>query len=68
MANRKENLCDPHNYSILVPYKDFENLVGIAREYQEILKVVKHQDEQLVAMRQMFSECLEKIAEIDRYL
>lgn len=68
MAKGKEKLCDPQDYSILIPYKDFENLVGIARKYDDILKIVEHQDAQLVAMRQMFSECLEKIAEIDRYL
>lgn len=66
--SKKKEFCDPENYSILIPYRDFENLVQIARKYDEVLQVVKHQDAQLVAMRQMFSECLEKIAEINRYL
>lgn len=52
------------NYSVLIPYKDLEAMVKMANELQEIRDQYARLQEQYAAIRGMFSECLEKIAEI----
>lgn len=52
------------SYSVLIPYKDLEAMVKMAQELQEIRDQYSRLQEQYVAIRGMFSECLEKIAEI----
>lgn len=56
------------NFSVLIPYKDLEALLKIARNYDTLEKKVQRIEKQLDALRGMYGEALERIAEINRYL
>ena len=56
------------NFSVLIPYKDLEALLKIARNYDTLDKKVQRIEKQLESLRGMYHEALERIAEIDRYL
>ena len=59
-----EKFCCAENYSVLSPYADLVKLVDVAKKVESIeLQYARLQD-QYAAIRGMFSECLEKIAEI----
>ena len=59
-----EKFCCAENYSVLIPYADLVKLVDVAKKVESIeLQYARLQD-QYAAIRGMFSECLEKIAEI----
>lgn len=64
----KEKFCSPEKYSILIPYKDFVKLVDAANRIEEMEKLYKRMDERMAAMQNIYSEILEKVAEINRYL
>ena len=56
--------CCAENYSVLIPYADLVKLVDVAKKVESIeLQYARLQD-QYAAIRGMFSECLQKIAEI----
>lgn len=52
------------NYSVLIPYKDLVKMVEIANKVEKIELQYSRLQEQYAAIRGMFSECLDKIAEI----
>ena len=53
---------------MLIPYRDLERLLETANKMQYFQDRLSRTDEQLMALRIMYSEALEKIAEINRYL
>lgn len=59
-----EKFCCVENYSVLIPYKDLEKMVEIAKKVEQIELQYDRLQEQYAAIRGMFSECLEKINEI----
>ena len=67
-AVKKEKLCSPEKYSILIPYKDFEKLIQMATRIEEIEAHCKRMEERNSAMHSMYVELLEKVAEINRLL
>lgn len=56
------------DYSVLIPYKDLEKMILMSRELTEIKAQYARLEDQYTAIRGMFSECLEKIAEIREYV
>lgn len=52
------------NYSVLIPYGDLVKMVEIAKKVELIEDQYSRLQEQYSAIRGMFSECLDKIAEI----
>ena len=54
--------------SVIVPYRDFENLMNLARSFEEMEKRYKRIDERCARMQLQYVELLEKFAEINRYL
>lgn len=54
--------------SVIIPYRDFENLLNSAKRIEEMERHCKRIEERCAAMHLMYVELLEKIAEIDRYL
>lgn len=64
----KEKFCSPENISVIIPYKDFEKLVGMATNYEELLAKFSQMEKQVDALRGMYREALDKIAEINVYL
>ena len=49
---------------VIIPYSEYEKVVNMACEVEEIKKQYSRFEEQYAAIRGMFFECLEKIAEI----
>lgn len=64
----KEKFCSPDRYSILIPYKDFVKLVEAAERMTQTEKQMKRLEEQLGALRGLYSELLEKVTELNRYI
>lgn len=64
----KKEFCSPENYSIVIPYKDFEKMVESARKIEQIEATCKRMEERNAAMQNMYSELLQKVAELNRYL
>lgn len=68
MRDSSNGFCSADNFSVLIPYKDLEALLKIARNYDTLEKKVQRIEKQLDALRVMYGEALERIAEINRYL
>ena len=68
MHDSSKGFCSAENFSVLIPYKDLEALLKIARNYDTLEKKVQRIEKQLDALRVMYGEALERIAEINRYL
>lgn len=64
----KKEFCSVDNYSVLIPYKDLEKLVTMAQNYEEVLKVLKHLEEQFAALRYQYVETLDKLRELEDML
>ena len=59
-----EKFCCADKYSVLIPYSDLVKLVDVANKVESIELQYNRLQEQYAAIRGMFSECLQKIAEI----
>lgn len=59
---------NPDDLSVIIPYRDLECLLNIAKDLEEMKKLYRQQELRYAAMQDMFRECMEKISEINRYL
>lgn len=64
----RKNFARPDRYSILIPYKDFEKIVKMAEEIEDMQYRYRRMEEMYLAMQEMYREALDKIADINRYL
>lgn len=53
---------------VVIPYSEYEKVVNMAQKMEEMEKIIKRMDDQYAAIRGMFSECLEKIGEIQDWV
>lgn len=53
---------------VIIPYSEYEKVVNMAHEMEEIKAQYARLQEQYAAIRGMFSECLDKIGEIRDYV
>jgi len=53
---------------VIIPYSEYEKVVNMAQEVIEIKAQYARLQEQYTAIRGMFSECLQAIAEIREYV
>ena len=53
---------------VIIPYSDYEKVVNMAHEVEEIRTQYARLQEQYCAIRGMFQECLDKIGEIREYV
>ena len=65
---KKDSFVSPEKFHVLIPYSDLEKMVNMAQEMEEMKRQFKRIEEQYAAVRGMFSECLDKIAEIRDYV
>lgn len=56
------------NYSVIIPYKDLEQMVKMSQELVEIRAQYVRLQDQYTAIRGMFSECLEVVREIREFV
>lgn len=68
MRDSSSGFCSADNFSVLIPYKDLEALLKIAKNYDTLDKKVQRLEKQVDALRSMYLEALERIAEINRFL
>ena len=61
---KKEKLCQPETYGVLIPYKDLERLVNFAQTYEKDRKELETLKARMVAMQKIYSEVLERLDEI----
>lgn len=59
-----DKFCCADKYSVFIPYSDLVKLVDVANKVESIELQYNRLQEQYAAIRGMFSECLQKIAEI----
>lgn len=65
---KKESICNIEHYSVLIPYKDLEKMLQCTNRIEEIERFAKRIDERCASMQYLYSEILEKVAEMERYL
>lgn len=53
---------------VIMPYSDYEKVVHMAQELEEMKRQFSRIQDQYSAIRGMFSECLEKIQEIQKFV
>lgn len=68
--NMKKNdvSFDPEKYSVLIPYSDLEKFISLAHEMHEMKFMYRRLEEKYSAMMSLYSEILEKVAEMEKYL
>lgn len=59
-----KEFCCVENYSVLIPYRDLVKIAEMAQKVELIEAQYIRLQDQYTAIRGMFSECLDKIAEI----
>ena len=64
----EDKFCCVDNYSVLIPYRDLEKMVEVANKVELIEQQYARLQDQYAAIRGMFSECLDKIAEIRAFI
>lgn len=65
---RKKNICCVDDISVIIPYRELEKMLQSSNKIEQIESLVKHMDERCAAMQLLYSEILDKVAEIYRYL
>lgn len=68
MKDSSSGFCSADNFSVMIPYKDLEALLKVVRNYDTLVVKVQRMELQLDALRSLYNEALERIAEINRYL
>lgn len=60
--------CSPENISVVIPYKEFEKMLKMAASYEQTNAKMKRLEEQMGALHGLYSELLEKVAELQKEL
>ena len=65
---KKNDFCCVDNFSVLIPYRELEKMLESSNKIAHIEVLFQRVEERTSAMQVMYSEILEKVAEINRYL
>ena len=65
---KKNDFCCVDNFSVVIPYRELEKMLESANKIAHIETLFHSIDERTAAMQAMYSEILEKVREINRYL
>lgn len=63
-----KDFCCVGDFPVLIPYKDLEKVVEVARNMERYERSVAQIKTQLSALRNQYVELMEKLQEIQRYL
>lgn len=63
-----DDFVAPDKLQVIIPYSDLEKIVKMAVKMEEMERQYKRIEEQYAAIRGMFSECLDKIREIQEFV
>lgn len=65
---KKKEFCGVPDWNVLIPYSDLQYLVNSLKNAEELQKQYEQMQKELIALRALWLETLEKIDEINRYL
>ena len=65
---KKQNFCCVDNFSVIIPYRELEKMLECSNKIEHIEAMFERIEDRTSAMQLLYSEILEKVAEIDRYL
>lgn len=68
LMEKKNDFVASERLQVIIPYSDYEKMVHMAYELEELKDQFARIQEQYSAIRGMFSECLEKIKEIQEFV
>lgn len=63
-----KDFCCVGDFPVLIPYKDLEKVVEVARNMERYERTVAQTKTQLAALRNQYVELLEKVREIQKML
>lgn len=66
--NAKKSFVAPEKLQVIIPYSDLERMVSLAQEMEEMKKQLSRIEDQYVAIRGMFSQCLEVVKDIKDFV
>lgn len=67
MENGKDFVA-PERIQVIIPYSDLEKMVKVVQEMEEMKRQYARMEEQYIAIRGMFSQCLEVVKEIREFV
>lgn len=62
------NFVAPERLQVIIPYSDLEKMVKVVQEMEEMKRQYARMEEQYIAIRGMFSQCLEVVKEIREFV
>lgn len=62
------DFCCVGDFPVLIPYKDLEKVVDVAKNLERYEKGLSRANKQLTALRSQYLELLEKVREMERLL
>lgn len=65
---KKEKLCQPETYGVLIPYRDLERLVYIAEKYEKNCQEMEALKKKMASLQGIYLEVLERLDEIHNSL
>lgn len=68
MKDKDKNFVASAPPWVIIPYSEYEKVVNMAQEVEQIRVQYARLQEQYTAIRGMFSECLEEIKKIRDYV
>lgn len=60
--------CCAGDFPVLIPYQDLVNLLELAKNLEQFSARLSRVDDQLTALKGMYGELLEKVAELDKLI
>lgn len=60
--------CCVGDFPVLIPYQDLVRLVEVAKNIDQFTERLSRTDDQLSALKGLYSELLEKVREMDKLL
>ena len=65
---KKERFCCVDDFSVIIPYRELEKLLVSANKIEHVEALIQRMEERNAALQLMYSELLQKVAEINRLL
>ena len=65
---KKQDFCCVDDFSVIIPYRELEKILQSANKIEHIERLSQRTDERCARMQMMYSELLEKVSEINRFL
>lgn len=66
--SQDKDFVAPSKLQVIIPYSDFERMIKVLDEVEEIKKQFSRLDDQYAAIKYMFSECLEVVRDIKKFV